>query len=443
MQNSGGFMSAASAFGNTGASMAFGGGVQPNTGGSAFGSNGGAFNNTGSAFSGNSSASAFGSNTSNPSAFGGGFGSGGGRGGAFNNSMSNSNPHQHGGITASDGSGNTGFARGGGRGRGNISYRGGRGGAGGSWGSANKTYIAPALQQQQPNHPQISSGFAASGTGGAAELNGASGFAFPAGPSNRGRGGQTAGRGRGGRGGIAPGQHRSLQWRADGSHNQQPTDTSSMTMDDSNMGMTTPPQERFNSSAFGQSGQLQHQQQPQQAGPSTPSFSAFGAQGQGQGSNQFGGLSSSNPAGSVFGSSQPISNQWQSSAPGSSAPTSAIGAFSSAFGGQSSSLTSSSSSQNIHSVPKGVSNTLAPSSQNSIFASPTPRAAPGNNIGSSSGASPAFSAQRRSTPVIPESSTFSSSRQNANNQLEDSESRLARFTAVPIGNRFEEVRLVD
>ncbi|KAF9346424.1 hypothetical protein BGX26_002077, partial [Mortierella sp. AD094] len=442
----------ASAFGNSGGSMNFGTG-----GGGGGGNTASAFRNTNptaSAFGGNSGggkfASAFGNNISNSnsnynpgaSAFNQGnsnpssaFNSNSSNNhSGYNNSNSNHNSGPGGYQTASfDASGNmtgnTDSQRGGrGRGRGN-SYRGGGSGGrgGGNRGGGNMTYVAPGLSTG--NHHNNSNNSQAQATSAfSTGASGDSGSAFPTQGSSRGRGGgypRGGGSVRGGRGGGVPGQYKSLQWRPEGAQNQrsdqnqtafsQSTD-SSMSMDnsmDSSSG--------FNSGSGGF--QQQQVQQPQQQQPQHgSSFSAFGG-GQNQKSTGF----NINTKSAFGGGGGGI---------GATTATITNGAAQSAFGGAS--LISASSEAR---AGRGFPGSSISNKSDSVFAVPAPRQTPpsSNNsqrFSTGESGSSAFSTQQRS-----ENRSSRPQQQDSNNVPESADSRLARFSAVPIGNKYDELKV--
>ena len=350
----------------------------------------------------------------------GGFGSNGYSGNnlaAFN--------HSH--TATFDTSGNmitsTGSARGTGRGRGS-NYRGGGRGAGGNRPSPNKTYIAPGLsgaQQQYQTHIQHQQQpHAMSSLPGADK---GSGYSSPAG-AGRGRGGYNT-RGRGGRGGApsnpggVPGQFRSLQWRPDNSQHQhqQVHQGNSQLMDsvvpttDTSMG--TPMQGTF-TSAFGANGQSQSQHL----------FSAFSGHGNQSTSMQLGTVGEAGSSIQV-GEGQ---GRWGSSS---------MGTGQSAFGGEASMSTFPSTIHGPSPLGPGISgfisNSTASGKQDSVFAVPVLH---NTNLNSSS---------RPNTPQVPTTlprplSTIKDHSRTHPDNAEDADSRLARFTAVPTGNRYEEVR---
>ncbi|KAF9935129.1 hypothetical protein FBU30_007508 [Linnemannia zychae] len=458
--------SSGSAFGSAfgGHGMSFGGGASNNNNNNVNNPSGSAFN---SSTTGNNSFNVVNNGGSPSSAFG-NFGAGNSSafisGGGFNTFNNNPTPDQsqYGGYNNhSDGS------RGRGRGRGNSSYRGGRGG--GNRGGANMTYVAPGLsnnydQQPQQQHQQhqsyqphtkshLSTVFNAGSSSGD-ESN----SAFTSTGSNRGRGGHSGGpRGRGRGGSGVPGQFRSIQWRPD----SQGADTS-MTMDSisetTNGGSFT----AFSTGSAGGSSAFQ-----QQTGPSAFSSnnqgSAFGGANQ---SSVFGGTSQ----GSAFGGTNqtpgftqssgagfhsPSSNrQWTPSAPSASSSSSStsISAFQKNSSGisfgidtASPSLGSSTTSAFSSNIPaaQGLSTSAfrkeaqgknTPTTQSdSAFSISTPR--------SSATSSPLRSSQSVFIPA--NKSPLSSDVQTSKHEshiADDAESRMTRFSAVPIGNRFEELK---
>ncbi|KAF9203883.1 hypothetical protein BGZ49_005921 [Haplosporangium sp. Z 27] len=406
-----------SAFGNPGGGMNFGLGGGGGAG-SAFGASGNtpnsAFANSNSHSNLNPGQSAFNlnSNSNNPNS-------------AFNTNTSKFNINNN--TTAFDASGNTSnnSQRGGGRGRGS-SYRGGRGGS--NRGSSNMTYVAPGLStgshhsnQQTPSNSAFPSG--APGDSGSA-------FATTTQGSNRGRGGGHprgggGGSGRGGRGGGVPGQFKSLQWRPEGAQNQR----SDQSMD-SNM---IPDNSMISAFNGGSSGfQQQHARSQNNTGFSINTKSAFGGGG---------GPTAALGARTTGGASQSAFGGSTASAFGDATQSAFGGATQSAFGNTS--LSSASSS-----AGRGFPN---PAKQDSIFAVPASRQTPpSNNNALRSGAasvsglsSSSFpSNQRSESQAVKQQRGSNSIISNNNNPPEDADSRLARFTAVPIGNRYEELKVL-
>lgn len=382
-------------------------------GGSAFGNNGGAAqfgNKDGGAFS-----SGFGTVNPTNTAFG------ASNSGFSSNSYSgNSQPVTHNQVATFDSSGNminNTNSRGGGRGRGNNNnFRGGgRGGTGGNRGSANKTYIAPGLsgqqyqshtQQHQSHTQQHQQQYSTAPLHG---VDNGSGYTSPAG-AGRGHGGYNT-RGRGGRGGAfaggIPGQYKSLQWRPDNTQHQQAHQSTSQPMDSvvstTNAPIRTSMQSGFKSAVGLNGPPQQHQQQHFPA-------SVQGNQNTGM---QFG---TAVAAGSrvAIGEEQ---GRWQSYS---------MDTVNSTFGGES----SMSAFPPAH---QASTTSTAFGKQNSVFAAPT--AYETKSSGNSQSGTPlAFTTPSKSLPTMKDAPGA----QLPN--IEDADSRLARFTAVPIGNRYEELK---
>ncbi|KAF9103144.1 hypothetical protein BGX27_010719, partial [Mortierella sp. AM989] len=426
-----------SAFVNSGGGMNFGGPT-------AFGGSGAGNNN--SAFTG----SAFGNSNPGPSAFGGGAfnnnhnpgqtssfnqGNNSHANSAFNNqsTFKNNNPPASGGgghqVATFDASGNMinnpgSYRGGGGRGRGNSN----RGGRGGGNRGGNMTYVAPGLStgtHHSNNQPQTNPAYS---TG----ASGDSGSIYPNQGANRGRGGGRGGRG--GRGGGVPGQFKSLQWRPDGAQNQnQATSAQSMnaTMsEDSSMnsafnsGPTGFRQQQQNQLQQQQQNQLQQQQQQQQHGSS---FSAFGG-GQSQMNSGFKVNTRSAFGGGGGGSLATTTT-----------PNGANGPVQSAFGGTS--LTSASAETR---AARGYSNPTVSNKSDSVFAVPASRQTPPSSnaqrFGAGANGSSAFSISQKSSLSTQSSTSRQKQSIESENPLENADSRMARFSAVPIGNRYDEVR---
>ncbi|KAF9189649.1 hypothetical protein BGZ51_009378 [Haplosporangium sp. Z 767] len=366
-------------------------------------------------------------------------------------------------------------SRGRGRGRGNnTAYRGGRGGA--NRGGPNMTYVAPGLststyqqnqqqkQQQYQNQQQFGQqvGSAFMNDPSSSSVNDA-GSAFPGPGANRGRGGGHArGRGRGGAGGGVPGQFRSLQWRPD--QGAQSTN-SDMSMQDARTGINNngdfgQMQSAFNSSgpvtlgapagisqhgmsfsAFGNQNQgaISFNQQPQQG---QQVQSAFGMQNQNAGISQHGGSAYS-------GVAQSGHNQWNSSsgfsigAPVSNSGGASVNVFNnstSAGSIQPSSAFASNNISNSSPLPNNkqqdsVSVFAVPSNSLPSQSFPTVRSTtlstPKNDRSTGSGSGSAFASKAKSLLTDTNSSRLGPA---------DATSRLARFSAVPIGNQFEELK---
>ncbi|KAF9397700.1 hypothetical protein BGX21_008597 [Mortierella sp. AD011] len=431
----------ASAFGNSGGGMSFGSSSGGGSTASAFGNT----NPTASAFGGNSGGgggkftSAFGNNTNNSNYNSGASAFNQGNSNpnfAFNSNSSGYNTNNSnlnngpGGYQAAsfDASGNmignTDSQRGGrGRGRGNSYRGGGSGGRGGSnRGGGNMTYVAPGLStgshhsSNNNSQAQVTSAFS---TG----ASGDSGSAFPTQGSSRGRGsGYPRGGGtvRGARGGG--GQYKSLQWRPDGAQNQRSDQNQSSFSQsiDSPMSMDN----SMDSSGFGSgSGGFQQQQQQQQVQQKQQSqhgssFSTFSS-GQNQKSTGF-----SINTKSAFGGG------------GATTATTTNGTVQSAFGGTS--LTSASVEAR---AGRGFPASSMSNKSDSVFAVPAPRqtSSSSNNsqqFGARTSGPSAFSTQQKS-----ENRASRTHQQDLNNVSESADSRLARFTAVPIGNKYDELKV--
>ncbi|KAG0018552.1 hypothetical protein BGZ81_010188, partial [Podila clonocystis] len=314
---------------------------------------------------------------------------------------SNNQSNWNGGGAGND-SGTRGRGRGGTyRGRGGT-YR-GRGGA--NRGNSNMTYVAPGLANGNTNHLQHQQ------------------QQFQQ-PMQRGRGGYVPrGRGRG-----APGQYGSIQWRPDNS-NTQNTDMD----DDMSSDLTSNSQWAMSSTA---------------ATNPTSTFSAFGSTPTAFIATSGSAFSSSSgETGSTFNSAAPTGSVFSTSAPGAftpasgfkTAPTSTLNSNSafpspgpsfaettkkpsgSAFGGT---AFGGSGFGNNPSMASKETATFSPkSAQNSRSALVN------SSLSSSTPAS--TSSTLRSLPKLLDQDT---------NTPEDAESRLARFSAVPIGNRYEELK---
>ncbi|KAG0099270.1 hypothetical protein BGZ93_008403 [Podila epicladia] len=305
------------------------------------------------------------------------------------------------------GAGNDGGTRGRGRG---ANYR-GRGGA--NRGSSNMTYVAPSLANGNTNHQQHQQQ-----------------QQFQQ-PFQRGRGGGgyvPRGRGRG-----VPGQFRSMQWRPNNS-NAQNTDMD----DDMASDLTSDSQWTTLSTTV--------------TNP-TSSFSAFASTpttftaASGSAFNSISGQASS-----TFNSAGPIGSAFSSSAPS---------AFSAASGFQSTPTSTFNTTTNSSSALPASGPSFAETKEK-----PSGSAFGGTTFGGSAfGNSPSMAAKAPSTfspkttnqnsrsalinsslsssTSAPSSSTLRSipkfQDQEANTP-EDAESRLARFSAVPIGNRYEELK---
>ncbi|KAI7821236.1 hypothetical protein BC939DRAFT_210561 [Gamsiella multidivaricata] len=366
--------------------------------------------------------SAFGSNQN-----GGGF-SDGGRYSANENRQNNSSYNQ---AATFDRSGNlmanTHSTRGSGGGRGSNSYRGsgfggnsGRGASTSHRGSANKTYVAPGLST---GHQQLQQHGLSAGSGNTNATG--SSFTSPSAGAKTGRGrggyqsrgGRGGARGRGVTGGM-PGQYRSLQWRADQNTSQEADSTMSV---DSSMGVTTAGGFKSGPNA---SSQVRGQQQQHSS-----SMSAFGAQRQNENSDF-------NQTGPAFPGGQSSQGQWFSQV--GTTGYQPNGSFQNTFVGGTSTVPhrsafiaapSDTSNQRSSSAfglggPGGNSNS---GNQDSVFAIPASQG-------------PVFAAQQKSLPSNSFTKGPASSKQEPGSTEDADESRLARFTAVPIGNRFEEVR---
>ncbi|KAF9584023.1 hypothetical protein BGW38_007828, partial [Lunasporangiospora selenospora] len=299
-----------------------------------------------------------------------------------------------------------GSGRGRGRGRGsNTNYRGARGGGG--RGGGNMTYVAPGLNQGPQTHslgaqgPTMGSAMGddpmSFNTGGAGGYQGS-------GSNNRGRGGGRGGRGGGG---GAQGQYRSLQWRADGSHQQQ------QQQQQQPIGLHQSSTGAVNDASMGTLSQ------------DSMVFNTFGNQGQPSLSTAQSAFNSNSP--SVFGGQQ--SSQF----PG---PTPMTSTFQSGGGPINTSISGSAFGNSLGAGAGGLGLSSAFSEKrpsDSIFAAPAiipgPKSVP---VTSSMPSSVSLSTGNKF-----QSSGFS---KDTTNEPVDAESRLARFNAVPIGNQFEELK---
>ncbi|KAF9389446.1 hypothetical protein CPB97_011362 [Podila verticillata] len=360
--------------------------------GSAFGANGGANMNIG--------------NTNN-------------MGSAFNNYSNNqSNSNWNAGGAGNDGGG----ARGGGRGRGG-NYR-GRGGA--NRGS-NMTYVAPGVANGISNHPQ--------------QQQQQQHQPFQQ-PFQRGRGGGgyvPRGRGRGAPG--APGQYRSIQWRPDNAANA----SQNIDMDDdmssdlgTNQWAPTSSTAATTTSAFSAFGSTP-------AAFTTTAGSAFNSN-----SGRTGSLfNSGGPTGSAFSSSTAATTF----APSSGFNSASTSGFNSAPTNTAFNMTTNTGSA----FPSGAS--LASETKErpsgSAFGSAFGTAFGDNNPSMATAATTTFLPKatiQNARSALVNSALSSSSSAPTSSTLralpkfqdqdtpEDAESRLARFSAVPIGNRYEELK---
>ncbi|KAI1292416.1 hypothetical protein EDD11_008777 [Mortierella claussenii] len=326
-------------------------------------------------------------------------------------------------------SGGSGGGRGGGRGRGHSGYRDGRGGSG-NRSSANMTYVAPGLSSsshyQKQHQDQSSTAFSATPSG----MDNGSPFSSSGSSSTRG-GYSSRGRGRGGGGGGGvssnggvPGQFRSLQWRADGGSLQNQ-----------------------------QSQQSQHAANSMDSSSTMPAFGGNQAQTQNMG---FGGDQGGAGSGAVFtNTSAPYQSQQHSvfgSLPSSSQirQQEALGGSpslhapsqqqqqqhqqqqQSMFGySQSSSIQPPrAESHGLTAVDGGVDQSQPGRKPDSVFAVPASQSQP------SSATSATFALKNPSTQ---QTGRPVSLLQDASTP-EDADSRLARFSAVPIGNRYDELK---
>ncbi|KAG0262132.1 hypothetical protein BGZ95_004081 [Linnemannia exigua] len=332
------------------------------------------------------------------------------------------------------------------------------------------TYVAPGLstnhgqqqqqQQQQQHQPHAKSNLSSVFTAGSPSGGSDSDSAFSMSGSNRGgRGGYSGsprGRGRGGAAGV-PGHFKSIQWRPDGGAQMQGSSDSSMAMDSAADLTTGALSSAFNNSPSSSPGTLQQSAfgiagyggGNQNAGYGGSSqTTAFGTNNQNTG---FGGANNNTGFGqqtSAGFTTTAFNKQWtpaasattpapafQGSSPGSafgiqtSAPpagNSPVTAFSSAPAA-SQGLTTSAFNKG------GFASDASTSQNNSVFAVPTPRPASSQPVTRPS--QPAFT-----TPAKSSFSADISASQQDSNTAEDADSRMARFSSVPIGNRFEELK---
>jgi len=284
------------------------------------------------------------------------------------------------------------------------------------------TYVAPGLSsgppqnQQQFNQPAFTAG--SSG-----DVN--AGYSAPG--TNRGRGGGNAGYPRGGRGRGAvgvPGQYKSIQYRPGQNSQSTPAMDTSMSTDDNFHGANG-----SMDSAFGSA--------PASGASTAQQGSVFTAFGQGHGQGQNTGFGQQNAP--AFGA-QPSQNRWNSATTGTTSAvqtSSSPSVFASAYqhpNGVSFPSTTAVSSAMSAFGDSGFSGSMSTNQPDSVFAVPASRSS-----FSSARTGPSIPAQQSRAQFQAQPAPSTSSRQDQST-TEDADSRLTRFTAVPIGNRFEEVR---